>query len=1509
MFGLGARILTGIPLNLNSYLGLIFCLPIMQEIQLQAGYFIEELLSSLEKGAEGAGGDKKQVKDLLHWLSWFEVRSTKDFELGASEYDHRPDSIAPHAIWAVATNLLTRGLPTRAPLELAAAVLAANWPGAENLLNEGKVNYGIVNQGGTLKFPLNELTEPAAWEALLWRALHPLNPELRRDTTLEQQLRSWKLGSQAEAEFITKVLPDNTAEYLSQLLEPQTSLGELLNWSHLEDELLAKREKVSAGDFLDQATDFTIALPYPVNSSANHKRGIVLEVDGPQHHLPPQSLLDIARDNATEKIDWLTVRVPVDDNFDQAPERLEPLNELLKQPYFQQLRANYENSLLDAPEGKKALQLTLGPLAVARVQRVLLEVMQQENDPRIWRGDRPVKVAIVERDVACGQLAVELLLLQLQRLYLLAEVEERLKLPQIDLHIYHLAGFEQTARLGGLLASVTVRAGQPQAADGYGLVLDVSMLQRPGFSAAVELPGVQCLTIRTAHRPRTARRFRSAPLLAYPALVDYDPALETYPDPQGRQLERVRALDAFVQDIFRKQGLRNGQLPIISRALQGKNVLGLLPTGGGKSLTYQVAVLLQPGVALVIDPIKSLMQDQVEGLTRNWIDAATFLSSSVDGRPRKTLRLERLLAGEVLFMFAAPERLVMEADFRKWLGDMKKATPRVGFSYCVIDEAHCVSEWGHNFRTPYLRLGANARAHCASYQDGKEVILFGLTATASFDVLADVQRELALDDDQGAIIRTASMARPELHVRVKEVEKTLSGNAVGDAMHQLLEEVLAEVPLALSDVNGKSSLARPFEKPTEKTAVVKRGDWNWGGDKELFYQADENGRYGQAGLIFSPQKKGSIGVISINDMLAKQNRPNPPLAVGHFMGTNDGAGAAAQAMAGMQTQFVESKLNMMVATKAFGMGIDKPNVRFTVHYGFPSSIESFVQEAGRAGRDGAAALNYILYHPESAGISHFFLRGVFKTHEQEVGVMRELLTRITFPDASGECKELNTMLVEKFPDQQARVQLYRPKGASIPTMVYVNGQDKLSFGSLSLQNIDHPNWLYRRPFYENLNPAGPPQLVKEVVDFVHDYLLKLRPATGASAAALATALGGGYTHDAIDGILPRWEKIRAGALNEAFEISLKNGTLREMCEEAAQHNVQLTEEQLVPAPGASDGWVYANSVSKELYKKTKRGLPAAVLQLLARKFPFIRQEADTFRAIHRLCLLGVLEDYTIDYSKQTARLKLVEPEKNEEKQGKALQSNYENYLARYTTPDNARRQAAEVELPLGKPVLGKFISALLAFNEDTIKKKQLAGIHAMDEACQRGLNNENLSEYFDIYLNSKYARQVCLPDATNEGKDFSAAIVWEYLGYMRNPPEKAPGGKERDNIKHLRGACARLLRSSLDNGAFLLLGAFSTLYLELTKASSDERIPELIHSAEQQLYAGFIAFYKRQKMTLSELLDFVQGFADEAGSYHKPIRTAILTTVKEPLELELYALWLEDFNKRFIDITPAPATA
>jgi len=370
-------------------------------------------------------------------------------------------------------------------------------------------------------------------------------------------------------------------------------------------------------------------------------------------------------------------------------------------------------------------------------------------------------------------------------------------------------------------------------------------------------------------------------------------------DPPSKEI-----LEYFLNYIFRKPNFREGQVDAISRTLQGKDSIVLLPTGAGKSLAFQLASLLLPGRAIVIDPIISLMEDQIDNLQMVGIDRAIAITSQITDPHDRSLVLSLFGQGEYLFAYIAPERF-QTVEFRESLRRLTTHTP---ISLIAIDEAHCVSEWGHDFRTAYLNIGRTTRTYCES--DGITPPILALTGTASRAVLKDVQRELQIEDFD-AIITPKSFDRPELKFHILSASSAEKSARLIGYLSQSLPSKFATTPATFFQPKGKSTFS---------------------------------------GLIFCPHVNTEFGVVEIADKIKK----SIGVATSYYSGkepkfyTSSSWNSAKQAIA---RQFKHNQIPLLVCTKAFGMGIDKPNIRYTIHFGIPSSIESFYQEAGRAGRD------------------------------------------------------------------------------------------------------------------------------------------------------------------------------------------------------------------------------------------------------------------------------------------------------------------------------------------------------------------------------------------------------------------------------------------------------------------------------------------------------------------------------------------------------------------------------
>ncbi len=365
----------------------------------------------------------------------------------------------------------------------------------------------------------------------------------------------------------------------------------------------------------------------------------------------------------------------------------------------------------------------------------------------------------------------------------------------------------------------------------------------------------------------------------------------------------------FLQYLFRKEDFREGQWETIERTLRGLDSIVLLPTGGGKSIAFQLSALLRPGCCVVVDPILSLIEDQIDNLHKVGIDRCLEISSQVASEIRRE-SVQNM--ANYLFVYIAPERF-QNQEFRDALRSLTVSVP---ISEVAIDEAHCVSEWGHDFRTSYLRLGSNARGYCTSQGCVPPVV--ALTGTASRMVLKNIQLDLGIHEFD-AVVTPKTFNREELDFIA--IQCSIDESAAG------LKGLVDRLP-------GEFGLSK-------------------GG---FFATA---GIHTQSVIIFTPTVNGSKGT----EQTAQELRKHLRIPIGTYSGSAPRSSRDEwdDIKKSNARRFKYNEIPMLVATKAYGMGIDKPNVRSTVHFGLPPSIEAFYQEAGRAGRDQSRAVCGVVF--------------------------------------------------------------------------------------------------------------------------------------------------------------------------------------------------------------------------------------------------------------------------------------------------------------------------------------------------------------------------------------------------------------------------------------------------------------------------------------------------------------------------------------------------------------------
>jgi len=340
----------------------------------------------------------------------------------------------------------------------------------------------------------------------------------------------------------------------------------------------------------------------------------------------------------------------------------------------------------------------------------------------------------------------------------------------------------------------------------------------------------------------------------------------------------------YLKKFFHIDNFRFNQEEIIKAVLDKKNCVVIMPTGGGKSLCFQLPAMYFEGVTMVVSPLIALMKDQVDALNRNGVPA-TFINSSISG-DEQTQRINDVRAGKYKLLYIAPER------FNNFL--FKEQLQGLKVDLFAIDEAHCISDWGHDFRPSYLRL--------------KEVIKFlnnppviALTATATPEVKKDIIKQLDLESPE---IFVAGFDRPNLSFSVITCGKS-------DKAWQTLE----------------------FVKTAPGSGIIYAGTRS---------NADQ---------ITAMLQESDIEAINYHAGLMPEERKK------------------------IQDDFMNNKYRVIVATNAFGMGIDKPDIRFVIHFDIPGSLEAYYQEAGRAGRDGQGSHCLLFYNTSDRYLREFFIKG------------------------------------------------------------------------------------------------------------------------------------------------------------------------------------------------------------------------------------------------------------------------------------------------------------------------------------------------------------------------------------------------------------------------------------------------------------------------------------------------------------------------------------------------------
>lgn len=1462
--------------------------------QFFAGYILDSIAEEYAKSDIEA-----ETEGLFNSLSVFDVRSNKLL-------DNLKDCDSKLAVLA---NIVSRGLPTKAPIaveKIFSDTFNISQKPAEGAVIQFKSNH---------RLSINEINE----------ALHIIDPRFDVDSYNGDMLES-----QFEINFVSKYLNGTDSQYLIQILEPQRPLSSIVS---IPDKRFSK----------DQRVDFAIEIPY-----GESKTGFIFELDGtPYHSNIFHKLRDERRDRMSSQNGWDTYRLEQlkDGAFLKNWEQEASLNK-----YLSTIKRNSNKKITGS--WKDTLQIVLAPLAIARVERMMLQAMLTgalDMNAKKWN------IVVVERDVPCAVIAFDLLKEAFHKIAILDGSNDTL--PEISLSVVSSDEFADSKLHLGRQVETSIPKKD------FDLCIDVSMLLRDNIDALpLNVKAETIYLVRSSHYRKRERTICSAESITYPPFVTKN-ATGSYVAIK----EREQVLTYFLQNIFRKPSFRQGQLPILSHSLSNKTTIGLLPTGGGKSLTYQLSSMLQPGVTIVVDPLVSLMVDQVRGLREIRIDASDCVNAGMDGR-EKAKKLNLLQNGSLQFILLSPERYMME-NFRDSLEAMAEKN-NIYFAYGVIDEVHCVSEWGHDFRTSYLHLGRNMINYMPT-KSGSPLPIIGLTATASFDVLADVERELTLGGnltiDSDTIVRPENDSRLELTYRIVNVESDFESlreeynpyvlkatedwelkDIVAKSKKRKMYDLLKEIPYDLEALNSAD---------TDETCHINNFSTS------SFYCSDEEGKYNNVGIVFCPHAHGTFGVednewgtrVGISTSLLAEC--NSIVSVGTFVGGDKPSGD--------MKSFNDNDLNLMVATKAFGMGIDKPNIRFTIHINHPSSIENYVQEAGRGGRDKKHAISYVLYDP-----TEYFHLTIDKINDLRLAVTKALNTDavwlenynnrfvlrsdfIAFCMSEGASEEVANLLLttckkngyienvdknidlwfhnnsfrglykEKIvllemtdrilnvkPTRLQKVQALLVEETGNSDIVLRLDTNKNAVKILSQENKKNQ---YGYIFLDGLSPRynfinfdyGTCQTISQaLINILADYedhsaRELLRPLEGTDNSeegiysAMAKADADGYVFVTVS-----WEN-QIQQDFEQFEDSIRM-EIKSIADEQGWDDIAPEHYGPLKLKKVADFDELIAQISKcsndprWLRYHAFSNIYSRLKQLFCRK----RDKDDTDKAIYRMCCIGLIEDVTIDYLSQTYELKIRRRTDDEFKQFML------EFFRKYYSLEQARKKVDEIDCQKGRNYLDKCLGYLTAFVYENLEKKRFRAIDDMRIACEDSItqrnkthNDEWLKEFIHLYFNSKYARHdyevggesYSLSKDTDEyGKD-SFDVVLKYIDVI----SKDNSGSEVDNVKHLYGATLLSLRAHTDNAALLLLRTYCIAFLG---AGSNDTLKT---DASNGYVAGFMSLYEKDG---NKVWEYIEKFNDLIAIKAKEdfMKESLVGNGKETVMLFVHENKFNNITRRYL---------
>ncbi|MBN2758485.1 MAG: DEAD/DEAH box helicase, partial [Bacteroidales bacterium] len=1185
-------------------------------------------------------------------------------------------------------------------------------------------------------------------------------------------------------------------------------------------------------------TDFVFEIPY--NTSENN--GFIVDIDNTPVETSYDFETDKAKNELSDTIAWAKPLIISTDKLSNSSEMLKPLINFTYNDYFDNISKNYRSPLYKSTDGLDALQLALSPICIARIQKSVIEYILSGNldfNAKKWR------IAVIERDVPCAFLAFQDLKLFFNNLFSLKE--ELISFPDVELIIYRTSEFKNT-KLNQLYQGIIKSFDNFDENDEFDLILDVSVLQRSSVKCKEYITKAKHKAIiRSVTSINSKRKLLTDKFIKYNSLKN----IKSDADKD----KRTSALKYFLKNIFRRENFLSGQLEIINNSLAGKNTLGILSPNSGKSVAYQLSAMLQPGVSVVVNPINSVTSFQKKILENAGIDFYDYVNNSLENSELVNTHFENIENSNPLLIFIAPEFLRTK-DFRNLIYRMD--INKTDFSYFIVDEAHCLSEWSHDFRFEYNKLGEIANKLFKSKKQNLPTVI-ALTSTASYSVIEEIKEELFIKDED---IITVNENNFDIDFNVIDV----SSNIIMPSMQ--IEQV--------KNLVGS-------RKQVHFNYLIE----------ELFPAGKSNNK--NSSLIYCPTAYGTYGITdSNNDGLADKLISNfENLKIGWFLGSTDDntdnvpIGDAFKSEE-YYNKFINSKLDILLATKAFGVGMNKTDIRNVIYFNMPCSVDDFIQQTYRAGRDSKTSKCYIFHDKQEMSVpNENYLHeryGITKTNidkyvcyeallkkykgkEKDIAAAIDLLTEIT----SNKENHLDLIQEAVFNEYNLIVNIsFQPDNQ--PTSIYVNSNEN-SYGFINISD-----WSLHNE-YSNFDSA----VSLQILSFVND---KINNICKNNSSEIVKCLTKEIHQQKVKGIETYLNELKIGEVQEII-IPFKNNAVIEI-ESILKSKISKTFNKALiwkiydNTHSLNEFISELNHISNIQKDPKKPQVKMAVSNLYYK----IRRKQETLSAIYKLSKLGLVEDYVIDNYKKEVIVKI------KKKSDEIYLLNIYNYISKFLLNDKFEEIKSN-EKNINGSTIEKAIKIYTEFIFDFIVKDKFNSIELLDKLIYdiQKLNengkkfeaNKLFKDYLSSYFSAKY---------TN--KEFSSLINAKALNQENQDFETLKSyiintSFYKENWLHLLNSTRKIAQTNPNHFISLLLNAYSELMV-------GENNDENINFALDQIARGFIRMRQSKNINIEQYSSNIKLFLD----YLYQNKSDIKEHYEEIMELRMHYIWLKDFNKKYL---------